>query len=159
MMMRKACAAVLFAAAVLSSGCATIVGGGSNQAMMLEGAPSEARYTVRSSSGIQMSSGSLPASFTLPRKNEYQVDVSLDGYETRTAAVTRGTNNWIWGNLVFGWVVGFIVDFATGSAYKLEPSFINVTLERAEETVAVLQFLNDDHELIREERLLMVPTN
>jgi hypothetical protein len=159
MRMRTAYAAAAFGAMVLATGCATIVGGGSSQAVMLDGTPSEARYTVRSSSGIEMSAGSLPASFTLPRKNEYQVDVSLDGYETRTLAVTRGTNGWIWGNLVFGWIVGFIVDFATGAAYKLEPSLINVTLERSDETVAVLQFFNDDHELIREERLQMVPIN
>lgn len=77
--------------------------------------------------------------------------------ETRTVAVTRATNGWIWGNLVFGWIVGFIVDFATGSAYKLEPAVVNVTLERGDEVHAIVQFLNDDRELIQEERVKMVP--
>lgn len=104
-----------------------------------------------------MGSWPAPASISLPRKNEYQIDISLDGYETRTVAVTKGINGWIWGNLVIGWIVGFAVDFLTGSAYKLEPALVNVTPERGEETVAVVQFFNDDQKLLREERLLMVP--
>jgi hypothetical protein len=105
-----------------------------------------------------MSSGAVPTSVRLPRKNEYQVDISLAGYETQSVAITRGTNGWIWGNLVFGWIVGFIIDFATGSAYKLEPALVNVTLEEGEQVFAVVRFLNGDHELLREERLLMIPS-
>lgn len=104
-----------------------------------------------------MSSGALPASVSLPRKNEYQLDVSLDGYETQTVAITRGTNGWIWGNLIFGWIVGFIIDFATGSAYKLEPSVVDVELERGQELVAVVRFLNQDRRVLQESRLVMVP--
>lgn len=141
----------------LLPGCATIVGGGSSQAVSLDATPSEARYSIRSSSGIQMSSGDVPASVSLPRKNEYEVSVALDGYETRTVAITRGINGWIWGNLVVGWLVGFIVDFATGSAYKLEPAVVNVSLERGAQTFAVVQFLSEDGELIKKERLEMVP--
>jgi len=143
--------------ALLTGGCAAILGGGSNQALSIEGTPSAARYTIRSSSGIQMSAGNIPTSVILPRKNEYQIDVSLEGYETQTVAVTRGTNGWIWGNLVIGWIVGFIVDFATGAAYKLEPAIVNVALEEGEQTVAVVQFLDHNHELLRTERLTMVP--
>lgn len=155
--MQKCATVLALALVVVMSGCATLVGGGSSQAVTLEATPSEARYTIRSSSGIQMSSGSVPASITLPRKNEYQVDIALDGYETRTIAITKGTNGWIWGNLVFGWIVGFIVDFATGSAYKLEPAVVNVTLERGVETIAVVHLLDADGDLIREQRITMRP--
>lgn len=148
---------VVLALALTLSGCATLVGGGSSQAVSMTATPSEARYSIRSSSGIQMSSGALPASVSLPRKNEYQLDVSLDGYETQTVAITRGTNGWIWGNLIFGWIVGFIIDFATGSAYKLEPSVVDVELERGQELVAVVRFLNQDRRVLQESRLVMVP--
>jgi hypothetical protein len=106
-----------------------------------------------------MSAGAVPASVRLPRKNEYQIHITLDGYETQTVALSRGTNGWIWGNLVVGWIVGFIVDFATGAAYKLEPAIVNVTLERADQMVAIVQFLDGDQKLIREERRLLVPTH
>jgi hypothetical protein len=104
-----------------------------------------------------MSSGSVPASIRLPRKNEYQVDITLDGYETATLAMSRGTNGWIWGNLLFGWIVGFIVDVATGSAYKLEPALINVTLERGDTTIAVVDILDRDGQLIDQQRLPLTP--
>jgi hypothetical protein len=157
--MRTSLSLVLLGALVgLSTGCAAIVGGGSNQALSIEATPSAARYTIRSSSGIEMSAGSVPASVRLPRKNEYQVDISLAGYEPRTVAITRGTNGWIWGNLVIGWIVGFIIDFATGAAYKLEPAFVNVTLERADDqTFALVDILDEDRKLIRQERLLLLP--
>lgn len=138
-------------------GCATIIGGGSSQPVTLSAEPSEATYTITSSTGIEMASGGVPASVRLPRKNEYQVNVSLEGYETRTLAITKGTNGWIWGNLLFGWIFGFAVDFLTGAAYKLEPSVINVSLERGVDTVAIVHFLNSDGELLGEERLTMVP--
>ena len=156
-MMKRIGVLMLSALLVSTAGCATILGGGSNQPLSIQSTPSEATYTVTSSTGIEMSSGGVPATISLPRKNEYQIDISLDGYETRTVAVTKGINGWIWGNLVIGWIVGFAVDFLTGSAYKLEPALVNVTLERGEETVAVVQFFNDDQKLLREERLLMVP--
>jgi hypothetical protein len=157
--MWKGIAILTLGSSVALSGCATLLGGGSNQAVTIEATPSEARYAIKSSSGIQMSAGDVPTSVRLPRKNEYQIDISLDGYETRTVAITRGTNGWIWGNLVFGWIVGFIVDFATGSAYKLEPELVNVTLERGSDVVAVVRLFNADRELIGEHRVKMVPAH
>ncbi len=143
--------------AISMSGCATILGGGSSQPLSLSSTPSDARYTITSSSGVEMGGGAIPATIRLPRKNEYQVNISLAGYETRTLAVTKGINGWIWGNLVIGWILGFAIDFLTGSAYKLEPALINVSLERGDETVAVVHFMNRDGKLLSEEHLTMVP--
>jgi len=122
---------LLAVAAVCITSCATIVGGGSSQPVSFSSSPSGAHFTVKASSGIQMADGSTPATVTLPRKNEYQVTVTMDGYRPQTLALTKGVNGWIWGNLFIGWLVGFIVDFASGSAYKLEPALISVTLETA----------------------------
>jgi hypothetical protein len=157
--MKRSYPAIVLAFAILTSGCAAILGGGSSQPVSIEGTPPAARYTIRSSSGIQMASGTIPSSVSLPRKNEYQIDISLDGYETQTVALSRGTNGWIWGNLVFGWILGFIVDFATGAAYKLQPAVVNVALVQGEEMVAVVRFYNKDHKLLGTERLTLVPTS
>ena len=110
----------------LLSGCATIVGGGSSQAVRVEATPGGAAFAVKSSSGLQMASGVAPQALRLPRKNEYQIDFTVPGYQPQTAVITRGSNGWIWGNLLFGWIVGFAIDFATGSAYKLEPALIQI---------------------------------
>jgi len=149
---------LLLVVVLTSSGCAAILGGGSNQPVSIEATPSSARYVIRSSAGIQMSSGNLPTSVILPRKNEYQIDISLDGYETQTVALSRGTNGWIWGNLVIGWIVGFAVDFLTGAAYKLEPAVVSVTLDEAQQqTVGIIRIFDAEGRLLREERRAMVP--
>ncbi len=140
------------------TGCASIVGGGSSQAVSIQSTPSPASYQVRSSSGFQID-GRTPGTERLPRKNEYQVRISLEGYETQDVVLTKGTNGWIWGNLLIGWIVGFAIDFITGAAYKLEPEMVQVTLETEEaETYAVVRLLTNDQRVLSERRLLMVPS-
>lgn len=144
------------AAITALSGCATIVGGGSSQPVSLQSAPGAATYAIRSSSGISMAGGTTPATVSLPRKNEYQIEVSLAGYQPQSTVLTRGINGWIWGNLIVGWILGFGIDFLTGSAYKLEPSQVQVTLQQVDgEMFAVLRFLDEGNRLIDERRLRM----
>lgn len=115
---------------ILTSGCATILGGGPSQSVSVASEPSGTSFVVKSSSGLQMAAGTAPQIILLPRRNEYQVEFTVPGYQPQSAVLTRGVNGWIWGNLVIGWIVGFIVDFATGSAYKLEPAVVQVALQR-----------------------------
>jgi hypothetical protein len=152
--------ATVVAAITALSGCATIVGGGTSQPVSLQSAPGAATYAIRSSSGISMAQGTTPATVSLPRKNEYQVEVSLAGYQPQSTVLTRGINGWIWGNLVVGWILGFGIDFLTGSAYKLEPAQVQVTLQQVEDAMfAVIRLLDDRSRLIGERRLLMVPVD
>ena len=99
-----------------------------------------------------------PTTVRLPRKNEYQIQLAIDGYAPQTVALTRGTNGWIWGNLLFGWIIGFGVDFLTGSAYKLEPALVQVSLVQLNgEEYADVRVFDDSGRMIREERLLLTP--
>ncbi len=157
--MRKVVPCLVAALAfLLMSGCATIVGGGPSQPVSLDSTPGSASYTIQSAAGMQMAQGSTPGTVSLPRSNEYQIEVSLDGYEPQSTVLTRGINGWIWGNLFVGWIVGFGIDFLTGSAYKLEPSFVQVTLQEvASEMFAVIRLLDQDQQLLEERKLLLVP--
>jgi hypothetical protein len=149
---------LMVAAVLVLPGCATIVGGGSNQPVRIESGPASASYVVKSSSGLQMGAGRTPSSVRLPRKNEYNIEITLDGYQPQTVVLTRGTNGWIWGNLLVGWIVGFIVDFATGSAYKLEPALVTVNLARADNDVyAVIKIFADDDRLLHERKVKLTP--
>jgi len=125
--------------------------------------PPSANFTITSSSGIQLAQGQTPQTITLPRKNEYQIEFTAPGFQPQKVALTRGTNGWIWGNLVVGWIVGFAVDFATGSAYKLEPALVEITLVESRsstgalETNAVIKMLDKDGRLIRSLEVPMTP--
>lgn len=109
-----------------------------------------------------MASGQTPQTIRLPRKNEYQIEFTSPGFQPQKIALTKGTNGWIWGNLLVGWIVGFAVDFATGSAYKLEPALVQITLVETRttaglvETEAVIRMLDDRGKLIREMSVPMV---
>lgn len=150
---------VLFGA----TGCATILGGGSSQAVNVQSNPTSAQFTVLSSSGLEMAQGQTPQSIRLPRKNEYEIKFTAPGFQPRSVALSRGTNGWIWGNLVVGWIVGFAVDFLSGSAYKLEPALIDINLVQvhadngAVETRAIVRMSSKSGRLLREVTVPMVP--
>jgi len=156
----------VFIAAMMVSvtGCATILGGGSSQALGISSDPAGARFTIKSSSGLQMASGAAPQTVTLPRKNEYQIEFTAPGYQPQSAVLTKGVNGWIWGNLVIGWVVGFAIDFISGSAYKLEPAQVQISMVRAADGDGVLQLfgvvrqLDAEGTVVSEQKVLMVPT-
>jgi hypothetical protein len=113
-----------------TAACATLVGGGTKQPVGISSSPTGASFAIKSSSGLQMAVGKTPQTVVLPRKNEYQIEFTVPGYRTQSMALTKGLNGWVFGNLIIGWIPGFIIDFATGSASKLEPSQIQVNLER-----------------------------
>lgn len=144
---------------IFTSGCATLLGGGPAQSVSVAAEPPGTSFVVKSSSGLQMAAGTAPQIIRLPRRNEYQVEFTVPGYQPQSVVLTRGVNGWMWGNLVIGWVVGFIVDFATGSAYKLEPAVVQVVLQRQpgegteSNAHAVVRLLDRFGRVISEERV------
>ena len=57
------------------------------------------------------------------------VTLSLSGYEQAQISIEpSGMNGWIWGNLVFGGLIGILIDSVDGAATNLKPGEINVTL-------------------------------
>lgn len=149
------CSTMLFGA------CASILGGGTSQNVLLQTTPSGASFVVKSSSGIEMSSGTGNQTVRLPRKNEYQIEVRAPGYQSKNVAVTKSLNGWVWGNLVLGWVVGFAIDFIGGAAYKLEPSLVSVSLDKPSgddgAATAHIYLKDEQGRLIREIQTQLLP--
>lgn len=141
--------------------CASILGGGTAQTVNFRPTPSDASFVIKSSSGLEMSSGTGDQSVRLPRKNEYQVEVRAPGYQNKSVAITKGLNGWVWGNLAFGWVVGFAIDFIGGAAYKLEPSLMAISLDKprgdGEAATARIHLMDEQGRLIREITTELVP--
>lgn len=121
---------IVLAAVFALTGCATLLGGGANQAVSVNASPSNAVITITAQSGQVVYEGA-PSTVTLPRKNSYSVAIKLDGYKTETVSITQGLNGWFIGNLCFGGPIGALIDFFTGSMWELQPNQISLTLKTA----------------------------
>lgn len=110
------CMALLAGAALLATtGCATIIHG-TTQDVGFSSTPSQATVKVN---GIPV--GSTPVIAKLARKQSHLVRIELDGYQPFETTLTKSVSGWVWGNIVFGGVIGLAVDAGTGGIYKLSP--------------------------------------
>lgn len=114
---------------VLAAGCATIMHG-TTQDVTVNSNPSSAMVFVDG-----QSVGSTPAVVNLKRKSNHVISVKLDGYQPYEMALSKNVSGWVVGNLVFGGLVGLVVDAASGGLYKLSPD--QVSAQMAQNTTAV----------------------
>lgn len=106
-------------------GCAAIIHG-SKQDIAVSSSPTGARVLV-----MGAERATTPGVIELRRKDTNIVlRFEKEGYEAVEVALSRSVDGWIAGNILFGGVIGLVVDFATGAAYKLKPSEVNAVLER-----------------------------
>ena len=104
------------------SGCATIIHG-SRQEIGISSIPTGASVSVN---GEKM--GRTPTIVKVKRKDSQVVQILLDGYLPYEVVLTRKVDGWIVGNIIFGGLIGLIVDVATGSMYKLSPEQLTAEL-------------------------------
>lgn len=124
------------AAVTLMTGCASIVGD-TEQVVTISSTPSSANVTITDEKMVEVHSGKTPMTVQL-RKSDgsyfggktYTVEISKDGYKSRTMMINSSPNGWyIGGNLIFGGLIGWlIVDPMTGAMYNLSPDVIDATL-------------------------------
>ena len=69
-----------------------------------------------------------PTSVELKRDENHSFVFHKDGYQDSSATVTSGTSGWVWGNLLAGGIVGGVVDFATGAAYKFSDDTLSMNM-------------------------------
>jgi len=134
MKVRKLTAAI--STVSLMTGCATIVGD-KEQAITINSSPNNANVVITDERNVEVHSGTTPATVTL-RKSDgsyfggktYTVDLSKDGFESRTMTINSKANGWyIGGNILFGGLIGWlIVDPLNGAMYNLTPDTINASL-------------------------------
>ncbi len=105
-------------AGLIIASCATIMHG-TSQDIGIMSKPTGA--TVIIDNKVQ---GSTPLVASLSRKSSHIVRINLEGYESFETTITRSTSGWVWGNIVFGGLIGLAVDAITGGLYKLKPEQI-----------------------------------
>jgi len=109
-------------AAVAFFGCATIMHG-TSQEIGIQSKPTGATVTINN-----QEYGKSPVVAKLSRKDNHTVHLTLDGYQPFDATITRSTSGWVWGNIVFGGLIGLAVDAITGGLYKLKPEQVEAEL-------------------------------
>lgn len=109
------------------SGCATVTRG-TKDAFVVNTDPAGARVTT--SNGY--SCDPTPCTIKMPRRSDFTVTISREGYETWTGQVTSAISGagglGMAGNLVLGGIVGAGVDLATGAMNDLTPNPLTVTM-------------------------------
>ena len=122
--MRKLRLLVGCASLFLLGSCATIVSW-SRQKVKFDSTPANAIVVID-----ETEVGKTPFEIKLERRREYDVEIKLDGYKSYKTKLVKKFNAWYIGNILFGGIIGLIVDPATGAIYRLTPSEIKSQQEK-----------------------------
>ena len=115
--------AFLIAATVILTSCATIISG-TTQSVNFNSTPSSATIF---DNGMQI--GKTPLSAELSRKKDHAITIKLDGYQPYEIMIRKEFNAWYIGNIIFGGIIGLVIDPLTGAIHKLTPDQINAELD------------------------------
>ena len=117
---------VLVALVVLGFvGCATLISG-THQEMSFTSAPNEATVMVE---GRVL--GKTPITVSMAKDSGKSVVFQKDGFKDATLPMPSGLDNWFWGNILLGGLIGSTVDAASGAVHQYEQSSYMATLEPA----------------------------
>ena len=107
---------------LIAYGCATIMHG-SSQGIGIRSTPTGAQVSIDNEAF-----GSTPVVAKLSRKKDHLVRIALEGYEPYETTITKSTSGWVWGNILFGGLIGLGIDAISGGLYKLKPKQIEAEL-------------------------------
>ena len=111
-------------AAVATVGCATIMHG-TSQNIGISSSPTGATVTVDNKP-----LGNTPLFADLKRGEGHVVTIEMAGYEKSQLTLTKSVSGWVWGNIVFGGLIGLAVDAISGGLYNLSPEQLNAELRK-----------------------------
>ncbi len=117
--MQKRIIIACVALALLSSSCATIFHGTSQQVSIDSDPPG---------ANVRMGpfTGKTPMTVTLSKGHEYPIQVTKDGYQEQVTSLQKGFDGLAALNLIF--IPGWIIDIASGAAFEYDPDTYSVTL-------------------------------
>lgn len=72
--------------------------------------------------------GNTPLIVEMSRKDNHVVRIELEGYQPYEATFSRQLSGWVFGNIVFGGVIGLAVDAISGGLYMLTPDQIQAEM-------------------------------
>jgi hypothetical protein len=106
---------LFIALTIASFGCASIVHG-TTQDVSIATNPSGAKVSVDG-----QTVGNTPVIAHLKRGENHSLKAELPGYAPYEMAFTKSASGWVWGNVLFGGLIGLAVDAISGGFYYLTP--------------------------------------
>jgi hypothetical protein len=103
------------AALAATLGCASIMHG-TSQDVSISTNPAGAQITVDG-----QTVGKTPVIAHLKRNDNHMLKAELPGYAPYEMAFTKSVSGWVWGNVLFGGLIGLAVDAISGGLYYLTP--------------------------------------
>lgn len=105
----------------LLSGCASIVSD-NKSVTYLETVPEACKCELHGQDFKRVVN--TPNSISLPSEAApITIACSAPGYKRTTATLDTKADGWIWGNILFGGVIGAVIDGAKGSGFKFPPKY------------------------------------
>jgi hypothetical protein len=111
--------------AVSLTACASIMHG-TSQDVGISSSPTGANVTVDN----MLAGARTPYVAKLSRNDNHVVRIAMDGYAPAELTLTKSVSGWVWGNVVFGGLIGLAVDAISGGLYNLNPVQLQATLGR-----------------------------
>lgn len=106
--------------------CATIMQG-TTQKIGVSSSPSGAKVFV---DGVEK--GVTPTIIEVSRE-EHILTLRLEGHEERSQPLTAETmSGWVWGNIIFGGIIGLAFDLAAKGVYLVSPEQYNGEMKKIE---------------------------
>lgn len=102
--------------------CATIMHG-THQSVGISSNPSNAYIWVD-----RQYVGVTPMIVGMSRSDNHVVRIELEGYQPYEAVFSKRLSGWVFGNIIFGGVIGVAIDAVSGGLYKLTPEQIQANL-------------------------------
>lgn len=115
--------AALIALVILANGCATLVAG-TDQAIYVTSEPQGA--SVEFTPGGQHIV--TPDVVVLDKEHSYHADLTLPCYQPASRTLRRRLSAWLLGNVLFGGLVGLVVDLVTDAGFTLRPAQLHTVL-------------------------------
>jgi hypothetical protein len=116
--------------ALALSACASIMHG-TSQDIGISSSPTGAKVMIDNQQGAN-----TPYVAKLSRKDNHIVKIDLDGYQPAELTLTKSVSGWVWGNIVFGGLIGLAVDAISGGLYNLTPEQLQATLAATKTSLA-----------------------
>ena len=124
----KGLLAVIVAASTV--GCASIMHG-TTQKVGISSSPTGAKVSIDN-----MPLGNTPLFADLKRGEEHVVTIEMPGYEKSQLTLTKNVSGWVWGNIVFGGIIGLAVDAIDGGLYNLSPEQLDAEMRKSDANVS-----------------------